>query len=59
MVFCDIRNTSFSAGESLTFKVFYSVAGAYIGAGEAVFTSSLEKLNNQPVYHIVGDGKTF
>src|SRR5687768_16095662 len=57
--FCDIRNTAFNAGESLTFKVFYSVAGMYVGAGEAVFNSSIEQLNNRPVYHIVGDGKTY
>lgn len=57
--FCDIRNSAFVAGESLTFRVFYTVAGMYVGAGEAVFTSSLEQLNNKPVYHIVGDGKTF
>ena len=47
---CDeIRNNTFSAGESITFKVFYTVAGMYVGAGEAVFNSSLEKLNNKPV----------
>lgn len=57
--FCDVRNTAFNAGESLTFKVFYTVAGMYVGAGEAVFKSSLEKLNNVPVYHVVGEGKTF
>jgi Protein of unknown function (DUF3108) len=57
--FCAIRNNTFTAGESLTFKVFYAVAGVYIGAGEAVFTSSLEKLNNKPVYHIIGNGKTY
>lgn len=57
--FCEIRNTSFTAGESLTFKVFYTVAGVYVGAGEAIFNSYLEKLNNKPVYHIVGEGKTF
>src|SRR5690349_20994390 len=57
--FCDIRNTAFSAGESMTFKVFYTVAGVYVGAGEAVFNSSLENLNGKPVYHIVGDGKTY
>ena len=35
---CDeIRNNTFSAGESITFKVFYTVAGIYVGAGEAVF----------------------
>lgn len=57
--FCDIRNSAFNAGESITFKVFYTVAGMYVGAGEAVFTSKLEQFNNRPVYHIVGEGKTF
>ena len=56
---CDIRNTSFIAGEALNFKVFYTVAGVYVGAGEADFVSSLESLNNKPVYHIVGEGKTY
>jgi hypothetical protein len=57
---CDgIRNNTFYAGESITFKVFYTVAGMYVGAGEAVFNSTLEKLNNKPVYHIIGEGKTF
>jgi hypothetical protein len=57
--FCDIRNTAFKAGESLTFKVFYTVAGVYVGAGEAVFNTTLERFNNIPVYHVVGEGKTF
>ncbi len=57
--FCNVTNTAFSEGESLTFKVFYTVAGVYVGAGEAVFNSTLETLNNRPVYHIVGDGRTY
>src|ERR1700712_4018946 len=57
--FCDIRNTAFIAGESLNIKVFYTVAGVYVGAGEANFTNTLESLNNKPVYHIVGEGKTY
>jgi hypothetical protein len=57
--FCGVRNNAFSAGEQLTYKVFYTVAGVYVGAGEASFTSTLERLNNKPVYHIVGDGKTY
>lgn len=57
--FCDVRNTAFNAGESITLKVFYTVAGMYVGAGEATFNSSLEKLNNVPVYHVIGEGKTF
>lgn len=57
--FCDIRNTAFQASETLTYKVFYTVAGAYFGAGEATFRSNIEHLNNKPVYHIIGEGKTY
>lgn len=57
--FCTMRNTAFAPNESLSFKVFYTLAGVYVGAGEVTFTTTLEKLNNRPVYHIVGDGKTY
>ena len=40
--FCGIRNTSFLAGEQLTFTVFYNVAGVYVNAGTAIFTNTLE-----------------
>lgn len=57
--FCGIRNTAFRDGESVTMKVFYSALGAYIGAGEATFTTTLERYNGKPVYHFVGEGKTY
>jgi hypothetical protein len=57
--FCEIRNSSFSNGEQITLKVFYTVVGAYFGAGEATFNTTLEKLGGKPVYHITGDGKTY
>ncbi len=57
--FCDIRNTAFQAGESITFRVFYTVAGVYVGAGEAIFNSNRDTYNGRPVYHVVGEGKTF
>jgi uncharacterized protein DUF3108 len=57
--FCGTRNTAFSAGESLTYKVFYKVANLYMGAGEATFTTTLERLNGKDVYHAVGEGKTY
>jgi hypothetical protein len=57
--FCGINNTSFRAGESITFKVYYNLGKLFIGAGEAVFTSNLEKLNGRDVYHMIADGKTF
>ena len=56
--FCGIKNTAFLAGEKVVMKVFYSTMGAYIGAGEASFTTTLERFNGKPVYHCVGDGKT-
>ncbi|MBI1343164.1 MAG: DUF3108 domain-containing protein [Terrimonas sp.] len=55
---CGIRNTAFKSGEEATFTVFYAVAGLYVNAGTAIFSNTLETLNNRPVYHIIGDGKT-
>lgn len=57
--FCGLRNKAFTKGEFVNFKVYYTLAGVYIAAGEANFTVNLERLNNKPVYHITGDGKTF
>lgn len=57
--FCGITNTSFRAGESITFKVYYNLGKLFVGAGEAVFSCQLEKLNGKDVYHVTGDGKTF
>ncbi|HEX7904015.1 MAG TPA: DUF3108 domain-containing protein [Chitinophagaceae bacterium] len=56
--FCGIENRSFKVGEEITFTVYYAVAGIYVNAGNATFTSVLETLNNRPVYHITGEGKT-
>ncbi len=57
--FCTLRNTAYQTGETITFKVYYTLAGVYVAAGEANFVVTLEKLINKPVYHIVGDGKTY
>ena len=56
--FCGIENRSFHAGEQITYTVYYAVAGIYVNAGNATFTSQLETFNNRPVYHITGEGKT-
>jgi hypothetical protein len=55
---CSIKNVAFNAGEKVSYTVYYAVAGIYVNAGNATFTNTLEMLNNKPVYHIVGDGKT-
>ena len=34
--FCGVRNTTFQAGEIITFKVYYTL-GVYVAAGEATF----------------------
>ena len=57
--FCGAHNTAFLAGETLTYKVLYKLANVYVGAGEAVFTNTLEHMNGKDVYHVVGDGKTY
>jgi hypothetical protein len=57
--FCGISNTAIRSGERLTYRVYYTVAGVYIGAGEAIFTNTLERFNGKDVYHSVGEGRTF
>jgi len=57
--FCGIKNMAYKEGEVVTFKVYYSTLGAYIGAGEATFTTTLERFNGKAVYHHVGEGKTY
>lgn len=57
--FCGISNRSFQHGEEVTMKVFYSTLGMYVGAGEAVFTTTLDRYNGKPVYHCVGEGKSY
>ena len=58
-VFCGTKNTAFKEGEAITMKVFYNSLGLYIGAGEATFTSVLERFNGKTVYHCIGDGKSY
>jgi hypothetical protein len=55
---CGTRNTVFSKNESVTFYVFYTLAGIWVHAGNVNFTVSPETLNNKPVYHVVGTGST-
>ena len=56
---CSPGNSSFKAGETMTFKAYYTLAGIYVSAGEATFRVNLSKWNNKPAYHIIGEGKTY
>jgi len=57
--FCGISNTAFKPGEEVTMKVYYSTLGLYVGAGEAKFTTTLERYNGIPVYHCIGTGDSY
>lgn len=57
--FCGIRNSAFNSGEQVTMIVYYSTLGMYVGAGEATFTTNLERFNGKPVYHCVASGTTY
>jgi len=56
--FCGIVNTTFSNGENITFKVYYSVIGIFVDAGDASFTVNRTHLNNKAVYNIIGIGNS-
>lgn len=55
---CGYKNIAFKSGESITYYVFYTLAGIWVHAGNVNFTVSQTSLNNKPVYHVVGNGST-
>lgn len=57
--FCGIKNSSFKNGEEIKMKVYYNTLGIYIAAGEAYFSTSVEKYNGKTVFHCTGEGKTY
>jgi len=56
--FCNTRNTAFSEGEQLRFKVWYNMGRIWVGAGEAVFSVAKDELHGKKVFHITADAKT-
>jgi hypothetical protein len=56
--FCGIKNTAFKDGETVVMKVYYKLIG-YTAAGEATFSTRLERYNGKPAYHFVGEGKSY
>lgn len=55
---CKIQNKVFSDNESVTFFVFYTLAGVWVNAGTVNFTVNKTTYENKPVYHVVGTGST-
>ena len=56
--FCGIKNSTTQHGEQIGFIVYYNVAGMYVNAGSAAFSTSIDKLNGKVVYHITGTGRS-
>ncbi len=57
--FCGVKNSAFNAGEEVTMRVYYTTLGMYVAAGEAKFTTKLEKFNGRIVYHCIGTGASY
>lgn len=57
--FCGVENSAFNAGEEVTMRVYYTTLGMYVAAGEARFTTNLEKYNGKTVYHCIGTGTSY
>ncbi|GAB3016400.1 DUF3108 domain-containing protein [Niabella terrae] len=56
---CGIANSAFKEGEKVSFSVYYTAGKLVnVNAGVGSFTTTLEKLNGKPVYHVVGEGRT-
>ena len=56
---CTIRNTAFQSGETITYKVYYTLASVYVAAGEATFNTTLDQFGGKTTYHVIADGKTY
>ncbi|MFT3827470.1 MAG: DUF3108 domain-containing protein [Chitinophagaceae bacterium] len=51
-------NRAFHAGETVSYTVYYTLAGVYVNAGTAIFTTQLTQLQNKPVFHLKGEGNS-
>lgn len=55
---CGVLNTALRSGEVLKYKVFYTLAGVYVGAGEAEFKIQVSK-KTRGAFYLTGFGKTY
>ena len=53
-----VQRHAFQPTEKLSYNVYYSVVGIYVKAGTATFTLSSERIQDQDVFHAVGEGST-
>jgi ribosomal protein L31E len=52
------ENQAFQPQEKISYTVYYNVVGIYVNAGSATLATSSEKLQNEDVFHVVGEGST-
>lgn len=57
--FCGLDNKVVCDGEVVNFTVYYNLSAVWVAAGKASFTTRLKMLEGQPVFHVVGAGKTY
>lgn len=56
---CEFNNSSFKAGEKLTYEIYYNWGLLWVGAGEATFTTELIYPNKRPYFKFLGTGYTY
>jgi hypothetical protein len=52
------QKSAFQPKEILSYNVYYSVIGIYLKAGTATFTMSGDRIGDEDVFHVVGEGST-
>ena len=55
---CGVSNHSFSDGETAMYKIYYSLAGVYLEAGQVNFKCTKTALGKKQTFHITASGKT-
>ena len=55
---CSQFNTSFNAGEKITYTIFYNVIGLYVNAGDAQFTVTPTKWEGDAAYAFTATGNS-
>ena len=53
-----VQKEAFHPKEKLSYNVYYSVVGIYLKAGTATFTMSSDRIDDEDVFHVVGEGAT-
>ncbi len=56
---CNIKNTSFQPGESITYELSYNWGIPWLKVGYAKFSVKKKQLNSKPHYHLIGVGSSY